>query len=87
MNQHQLSIEAQSRPEILERILRVVRHRGFRICAMNMSQAQDSDQVSIAVTVTSLRPVDLLTAQLTKLMDVTSVRVTQQTTQQIHAEA
>mgnify|MGYP001562375288 FL=1 len=87
MNQHQLSIEAQSRPEILERILRVVRHRGFRICAMNMSQAHDGLQVSIAMTVTSLRPVDLLTTQLTKLMDVTSVRVTQQTTQQIHAEA
>ena len=29
MNQHQLSIEARFRPEILERILRVVRHRGF----------------------------------------------------------
>lgn len=36
MNQHQLSIEARFRPEILERILRVVRHRGFQVCSMNM---------------------------------------------------
>ncbi len=87
MNQHQLSIKAQYRPEILERILRVVRHRGFRVCTMNVAQAHDSSEVSIDMTVASQRPADLLSAQLAKLMDVTDVRITQQTTQQIHAEA
>ena len=76
MKQHQLSIEAQFRPEILERILRVIRHRGFRVCTMNVvARAADNEQVSIDLTVASQRPVDLLSVQLTKLMDVTRVQV------------
>ena len=37
MNQHNITIEARFCPEILERILRVIRHRGFHICSMNMN--------------------------------------------------
>lgn len=33
MMQHSLSIQARFRPEVVERILRVVRHRGFELCA------------------------------------------------------
>ncbi|WP_437616093.1 acetolactate synthase 2 small subunit [Erwinia sp. V71] len=85
MNQHQLSIEARFRPEILERILRVVRHRGFQICAMNMAAANNVSNINIEMTVASQRSVDLLSAQLSKLMDVACVQVQQQTTQQIRA--
>ncbi|PPS59005.1 acetolactate synthase 2 small subunit [Pantoea sp. BRM17] len=46
MNQHQLSIEARFRPEVLERILRVVRHRGFQVCAMNMGSASNADNIA-----------------------------------------
>ncbi|WP_075183391.1 acetolactate synthase 2 small subunit [Pantoea sp. 1.19] len=87
MNQHQLSIEARFRPEILERILRVVRHRGFQVCAMNMASAHDADSINIELTVASQRPVDLLSTQLSKLMDVACVQVQQQTTQHIRAHA
>lgn len=73
--QHQLSIRARFRPETLERVLRVVRHRGFRVCAMNMAPVHDSDDVSIEITVTSPRPVGLLSSQLNKLMDVARVEV------------
>ena len=37
MMQHNVSIQARFRPEMLERVLRVVRHRGFQVCAMNMT--------------------------------------------------
>lgn len=85
MMQHQLSIEARFRPEILERILRVVRHRGFQVCALNMASGTDARNINIEMTVASQRPVDLLSTQLSKLMDVACVRIQQQTTQQIRA--
>ena len=85
MNQHQLSIEARFRPEILERILRVVRHRGFQVCAMNMGTVANSENINIEMTVASQRSVDLLSSQLSKLMDVACVEIQQQTTQQIRA--
>lgn len=86
MTQHQLSIEARFRPEILERILRVVRHRGFQVRAMNMAFAINAENINIEMTVASQRSVDLLSSQLSKLMDVACVEIQQQTTtQQIRA--
>lgn len=85
MMQHQLSIEARFRPEILERILRVIRHRGFQVCRMNMASLANTDNINIELTVASQRSVDLLSTQLSKLMDVACVQVQQQTTQQIRA--
>ncbi len=85
MMQHQLSIEARSRPEVLERVLRVVRHRGFRVCALNMAPQTNAENINIQLTVASLRPVDLLSAQLSKLLDVACVEIQQMTSQQIRA--
>ncbi|MBW1254143.1 acetolactate synthase 2 small subunit [Pantoea allii] len=85
MNQHQLSIEARFRPEILERILRVVRHRGFQVCSMNMTTVANTENINIEMTVASQRSVDLLSSQLRKLMDVACVQIQQQTSQQIRA--
>ncbi|MFB6328238.1 acetolactate synthase 2 small subunit [Pantoea deleyi] len=85
MNQHQLSIEARFRPEILERILRVVRHRGFQVCSMNMAPVANAENINIEMTVASQRSVDLLSSQLSKLIDVACVQIQQQTTQQIRA--
>lgn len=85
MMQHQLSIEVRSRPEVLERVLRVVRHRGFRVCALNMAPQADAENINIQLTVASLRPVDLLSAQLSKLLDVACVEIQQMTSQQIRA--
>jgi acetolactate synthase II small subunit len=42
MMQHQVALQARFNPETLERVLRVVRHRGFQICAMNMETAADA---------------------------------------------
>lgn len=82
MMQHQLAIQARSCPEILERVLRVVRHRGFNVCAMKMDLAKGSegDNVNIELTVSSLRPPFLCT-QLVKLADVADVEVLTKNTQ------
>ncbi|NIF34728.1 acetolactate synthase 2 small subunit [Enterobacter sp. Cy-643] len=85
MMQHQLAVQARFRPETLERVLRVVRHRGFQICAMNMASAGNTDNINIELTIASLRPVELLFTQLSKLVDVACVEIQQPTSQQIRA--
>jgi acetolactate synthase II small subunit len=87
MMQHQIAVQARFNPETLERVLRVVRHRGFQICSMNMATATDAQNINIELTVASPRPVELLFSQLSKLVDVASVAVhqCQTTSQQIRA--
>lgn len=75
MTYNQLSIRARFRPEIMERILRVIRHRGFRVCVMTMVQPADSEHVDLDLTVAGLRPVDGLSAQLSKVLDVVRIDV------------
>ncbi|WP_312213889.1 acetolactate synthase 2 small subunit [Pseudescherichia sp.] len=87
MMQHQLAVQARFNPETLERVLRVVRHRGFQICAMNMETATDAQSINIELTVASPRSVELLFSQLSKLVDVARVEIQQRSTptQQIRA--
>nr|WP_318384931.1 acetolactate synthase 2 small subunit [uncultured Enterobacter sp.] len=87
MMHHQLTVAARFNPETLERVLRVVRHRGFQVCAMNMESATDPQNINIELTVASPRPVELLFSQLSKLVDVARVEIQQRTTtsQQIRA--
>lgn len=85
MTHHQLSIQARFRPEILERVLRIARHRGFQVRAMNMTEANGGEAVNIELTVASQRPVDLLSTQLSKLLDVAHVEIQPLTSQQIRA--
>ena len=73
MKLHQLTIQAYSRPEVLERVLRVVRHRGFQLCAINMEASATASELQISVTVASERPLHLLQSQLAKLIDVIHV--------------
>ena len=75
MKQHQLTIFARPRPEVVERVLRVVRHRGFQLCSINMEPAADCQELSLTVTVASIRPIESLQAQLAKLIDVMQVEV------------
>ncbi|RLR17854.1 acetolactate synthase 2 small subunit [Sodalis-like symbiont of Bactericera trigonica] len=82
MMQHSLSIQERFRPEVVERILRVgVRHRGFELCALNMTPRAEAENINIHLTVASKRSMDLLPAQLSKLMDVACVEIQQLTTQ------
>jgi acetolactate synthase II small subunit len=51
MKQYQLNLITGSRPEVLERVLRVVRHRGFALCQLNMETVPDSRKVSATTTI------------------------------------
>ncbi|MBB6056526.1 acetolactate synthase 2 small subunit [Tolumonas osonensis] len=81
MKQHQLNLITGSRPEVLERVLRVVRHRGFALRQLNMEALPDSSSLRIAVTVESERPIQLLQSQLNKLVDVFHVEALDQSEQ------
>ena len=70
--EHQIDLTAQHRPEVLERILRVVRHRGFTVTQMNMQLIDD--KVRLKFTVKSDRTLDLLVTQLEKIYDVVEIK-------------
>ncbi|MFC0322848.1 acetolactate synthase 2 small subunit [Gallibacterium melopsittaci] len=73
MKSYQISVQAEWRPETLERILRVVRHRGF-VATTLQSQLQDQ-QLTLHITISSNRELSLLTNQLVKLYGVTDVTI------------
>ena len=70
--EHQIDLTAQHRPEVLERILRVARHRGFTVTQMDMQLIDD--KVRLKFTVKSDRTLDLLVSQLEKIYDVVEIK-------------
>ena len=70
--EHQIELTAQHRPEVLERVLRVIRHRGFTVTQMDMQLIDD--KVRLKFTVKSDRTLDLLVSQLEKLPDVLGIK-------------
>lgn len=70
--EHQIELTAQHRPEMLERILRVIRHRGFTVTQMDMQLI--NDKVRLKFTVKSDRTLDLLVSQLEKIYDVVEIK-------------
>ena len=75
MKEYQLTLQAQWRPEVLERILRVVRHRGFRLVQLEMNSSES--QIELAFKVAGERPIENLVSQLDKLFDVQQIDVQQ----------
>ncbi len=69
--EHQIDLTAQHRPEVLERILRVIRHRGFTVTQMDMQLIDN--KVRLKFTVKSGRTLDLLVSQLEKLPDIVNI--------------
>ncbi|GIU19449.1 MULTISPECIES: acetolactate synthase 2 small subunit [unclassified Shewanella] len=74
MNNYSLALNVQQRPEVLERVLRVVRHRGFKVANLSM-QLNSNNSTSIDMLVQSEREVGLLTNQINKLIDVIDCQV------------
>ena len=72
MNQYTFDLIAQHRPEVLERVLRVIRLRGFTVT--NMDMALVDTQVQLKITVKSDRTFNLLVNQLAKLPDVLEIK-------------
>ncbi|OCH12103.1 acetolactate synthase [Aliivibrio sp. 1S165] len=75
MQRYILEIEATDKPVLLERVLRVIRHRGFSIKQVLATQNQSSGIAAIEIIVESDRPISLLTNQIEKLWDITAVHV------------
>ncbi|MDG2915712.1 acetolactate synthase 2 small subunit [Bisgaard Taxon 10/6] len=71
MTQTEMTIVANHRPEVLERILRVVRHRGFTVTRMKM--LLENEKVWLDLTVIGERDVCRLVNQVAKLFDVVDV--------------
>ena len=71
MNHYTFELTAQHRPEVLERVLRVIRLRGFTVTNMEMTLVDT--QVRLKISVRSERTFDLLVNQLAKLSDVVKV--------------
>lgn len=72
MNQYTFDLIAQHRPEVLERVLRVIRLRGFTVTNMDMTLVET--QVQLKITVKSDRTFDLLVNQLAKLPNVIEIK-------------
>ena len=72
MNHYTFELTAQHRSVVLERVLRVIRLRGFTVT--NMEMALVETQVQLKITVKSDRTFDLLVNQLAKLPDVIEIK-------------
>lgn len=68
-------IQGDNSPELLERLLRVIRHRGFVVQKINAECAGNCKLLHVTVTVTSDRPVSLLSKQIEKIFGITQVVV------------
>ncbi len=76
MQRYLLDIKADDKPVLLERVLRVTRHRGFVIKQIAATQNHASKIASVEIIVDSDRPITTLTNQIEKLWDVRTVEVT-----------
>ncbi|ELV8642454.1 acetolactate synthase 2 small subunit [Vibrio vulnificus] len=75
MERYLLDIKADDKPVLLERVLRVIRHRGFIIKQVAATQNHESKVASVEIIVDSDRPISFLTNQIEKLWDIRSVEV------------
>ena len=81
MNQYQLTIKADDKQVVLERILQVTRYRGFLINGINAEVNTGTNIGTIVLMVKSERPIGLLVDQINKLIDIKEVKVDNTVTQ------
>jgi acetolactate synthase II small subunit len=75
MKRYLLDIKANDKPVLLERVLRVIRHRGFIVKQVAGTQNHESKIASVEIIVDSERPISFLVNQIEKLWDVRTVDV------------
>ncbi|MDO6500566.1 acetolactate synthase 2 small subunit [Photobacterium sanguinicancri] len=76
MDRYLLDIKADDKPVLLERVLRVIRHRGFIIKKVIATQNHESKVASVEIIVDSDRPISTLINQIEKLWDIRTVTTT-----------
>ena len=67
---HILNITATNTPAVVERLLQVTRYRGYELAGLELTPRNDARSLSITLTVSSDKPIHLLTSQLHKLYDI-----------------
>jgi acetolactate synthase II small subunit len=77
--QHSMTLTTRNQADVLERVLRVTRHRGFLVQSMQIEQFGNPEfkGYTIELKVQSQRPIAHLTSQLVKLFDVEQVSLKQ----------
>ncbi len=75
MKRYLLDIKADDKPVLLERVLRVIRHRGFIVKQVAGTQNHESKVASVEIIVDSDRPISFLVNQIEKLWDVRTVDI------------
>lgn len=83
---NRLQVECKNELAALERLLRVVRFRGFSVVNFNAQLDSDNNQLNVDLTVSGERPLHLLENQLLKNYEVTAVRSLQQAQKQMQGE-
>ncbi len=81
----QIQIQAKDSPVVLERILQVIRYRGYKVCHLNMNKSPKNKGLTIEVSVESDKMVENLIHQLGKIVDIEQIKVKDQAEQKITA--
>lgn len=84
MQQYSLTIIAQQQPVLMERLLQVVRYRGFLVKSLSMLPTNENS-VAIEVSVEGDKSVENLQKQLLKIIDIAQIKVEYQLKQKITA--
>lgn len=69
---HSLKLEVNNKPAILERVLQVIRYRGYDLISLQVIP-QGMDMLTVLLTVDGTQPVSKLTNQLNKLYDLSRI--------------
>ena len=75
MLEHVIQFSANNQAELLERVFKTVRHRGFSVVDSKISLDADTNLFHVELCVAGARPVEYLTKQLQKLWDVKALEV------------
>ncbi|QJC31220.1 acetolactate synthase 2 small subunit [Enterobacteriaceae endosymbiont of Macroplea mutica] len=75
MKKYQLYIITNIIPEITERIIRIIRHRGYLLCSINMNTIKKDNNIIFYIIVKSYKSIHLLVQQISKLIDVKNIMI------------
>ncbi|QJC36897.1 acetolactate synthase 2 small subunit [Enterobacteriaceae endosymbiont of Donacia vulgaris] len=73
MKKYQLFIKTNISPEISERIIRIIRHRGFLIKTINIDVVNKLKNINFKLIVKSYKSINFLVNQIKKLVDVLDI--------------
>lgn len=72
---HKLNITMSTQPAALERVLQVIRWRGFTLSEISMETNPKANEIQVMLGVQTSKAISLLTKQLDKIYDVKQVNL------------